>query len=73
MWLYLSLKHIPLPQQPIETMRIDGFVPIILNITPISNLPMLLGFGGDTPSIPDMQEVNPALKAREVEQISALN
>jgi hypothetical protein len=32
-----------LPQQPIETMRIDGFVPIIINITPISDLLLLLG------------------------------
>jgi len=35
---------IPLPMnlQPIEAMQIDGFVPVILNVTPVS-LPMLLG------------------------------
>ncbi len=34
---------LPLPQQPIETMHIDGFLPVIINITPISNLPLVLG------------------------------
>ncbi|MCK5581235.1 MAG: HEAT repeat domain-containing protein [Candidatus Omnitrophica bacterium] len=33
---------LPLPMQPIESMRIDGFIPIIINVTPVS-LPMLLG------------------------------
>ncbi|VAX35184.1 hypothetical protein MNBD_UNCLBAC01-950 [hydrothermal vent metagenome] len=35
---------IPLPMnlQPIEDMQIDGFVPVIINVTPVS-LPMLLG------------------------------
>ena len=37
---------IPLPvnQQPIHNMKIDGFIPIIINVTPISNLPLILGF-----------------------------
>ncbi|GEM_PF-6306142 len=61
---------LPLPQQPIETMRIDGFVPIIINITPIPNLPMLLGLADPAP---DTQEIRPALKAREVEPVSLLN
>ena len=61
---------LPLPQQPIEAMRIDGFVPIIINITPIPNLPMLLGLA-DTG--PDTQETRPALKAREIESVGLLN
>ena len=38
-------KGIPLPlsQQPIKNMKIDGFMPVIINITPVSNLPLLLG------------------------------
>jgi len=36
---------LPLLQQPIHTMQIDGFIPIIINITPTINLPMLLGLG----------------------------
>lgn len=38
-------KGIPLPlfQQPIETFNIEGFVPVIINVTPITNLPLLLG------------------------------
>lgn len=34
---------LPLPQQPIQNMHINGFLPVIINITPINNLPMLLG------------------------------
>ncbi|MDP8212012.1 MAG: phosphoglycerate kinase [Candidatus Zapsychrus exili] len=32
-----------LDMQSIETMRIEGFIPVIINITPINNFPMLLG------------------------------
>ncbi|MCA9407699.1 MAG: UTP--glucose-1-phosphate uridylyltransferase [Candidatus Omnitrophica bacterium] len=34
---------LPLPQQPIGNMRIEGFAPIILNVTPVPNLPLFLG------------------------------
>ncbi|HSV43594.1 MAG TPA: hypothetical protein VLJ10_03480, partial [Candidatus Bathyarchaeia archaeon] len=34
---------LPLPQQPIETMHIDGFTPILIEMTPVQNLPTLLG------------------------------
>jgi hypothetical protein len=34
---------LPLPQQPIEDMNIDGFLPVIINISPV-NIPLLLGF-----------------------------
>ena len=38
---------IPLPvsQQPIDKMKIDGFFPIIINVQPV-NLPLLLGMKG---------------------------
>ncbi len=36
---------LPLPQQPIQNMHINGFLPIIINITPVTNLPLLLGAG----------------------------
>jgi hypothetical protein len=39
---------LPLPLQPIENMHIDGFLPVIINIVPIANLPLLLGL--DLPS-----------------------
>ncbi|MCK5082887.1 MAG: hypothetical protein KAR31_08270, partial [Candidatus Omnitrophica bacterium] len=37
---------VPLPMnlQPIHRMKIDGFVPVIINVTPVVNLPLLLGF-----------------------------
>ncbi|HQO57189.1 MAG TPA: response regulator [Candidatus Omnitrophota bacterium] len=42
---------LPLPQQPVGDMNIDGFLPVIINITPIPNLPMLLGRNlGDVPA-----------------------
>ncbi len=35
---------LPLPQQPIYNMKIDGFLPVIINITPVINMtPLLLG------------------------------
>ena len=34
---------LPLPQQPIGDMKIDGFYPVIINVTPIPSLPALLG------------------------------
>ncbi len=37
---------LPLPMQPIEDMRIEGFLPII-NVTPITNLPLLLGIADE--------------------------
>ena len=60
---------LPLPMQPIENMHIEGFLPIIINVTPITNLPLLLGLA-DTES--DAEETRPTLKAREPEEISSL-
>lgn len=36
---------IPLPvnEQPVHLMHIDGFVPVIINVVPVTNMPMLLG------------------------------
>ena len=61
---------LPLPQQPIQQMHIEGFIPVIINITPVTNLPMLLGLA-DTEQ--DADETGPAMKAREPEEISVLN
>jgi len=35
---------LPIEMQPIQDMKIDGFYPVIINITPIPNLPLMLGF-----------------------------
>lgn len=61
---------LPLPQQPIQQMHIEGFIPVIINITPVTNLPMLLGLA-DTKQ--DTEETTPAMKAREPEEVSVLN
>ncbi len=48
--LHLEIKRdgqgipLPLPQQPIDSMTIHGFAPIIINIMP-ANVPLLLGEG----------------------------
>ena len=34
---------LPVNMQPIDNIKIDGFAPVIINITPIYNLPLLLG------------------------------
>ncbi|MCA9405077.1 MAG: hypothetical protein KC684_00940 [Candidatus Omnitrophica bacterium] len=36
---------IPLPvsQQPLQQINVEGFVPVIINVTPVSNFPLLLG------------------------------
>ena len=34
---------LPLNMQPIENINIEGLQPVIINITPVTNLPMLLG------------------------------
>ncbi|MBP9854509.1 MAG: hypothetical protein KBD53_06550 [Candidatus Omnitrophica bacterium] len=40
---------VPLPynQQPFENMNIDGFIPVIINVSPITNLPLMLGLNGN--------------------------
>jgi len=34
---------LPLPQQPIPDFNIDGFIPVILDMTPVMSIPVLLG------------------------------
>jgi len=34
---------LPLNLQPIESMNIEGFLPVIINVTPVINLPLFLG------------------------------
>jgi len=40
-----------LPQQPIENMNIEGFLPVIINVTPVNNLLLLLGFTDEGESL----------------------
>jgi hypothetical protein len=35
---------LPLKQQPIGDMNIEGFLPVIINVSPVIDLPLLLGF-----------------------------
>ncbi|MCD4780671.1 MAG: UTP--glucose-1-phosphate uridylyltransferase [Candidatus Omnitrophica bacterium] len=38
---------LPLEQQPIDNMQIEGFLPVIINVTPINSLPLLLGLSDE--------------------------
>lgn len=42
---------LPIQQQPIGDMNIDGFLPVIINVAPVTNLPLLLGLA-DTGDVP---------------------
>ena len=45
-------RGVPLPfnMQPVMDMKIEGFLPVIIQVTPISNIPMLLGIADKLPS-----------------------
>jgi len=43
---------LPLNLQPIGDMKIEGFIPMIINITPAANVPMLLGIADQVPAEP---------------------
>jgi phosphoglycerate kinase len=51
---------LPVSEQPFETMRIEGFVPVIINVAPISNLPMLLGLNPESIAVPEQPAQNAA-------------
>lgn len=61
---------LPLPQQPIHSMNIEGFIPVIIHITPVTNLPMLLGLAD---ALEGEDETVPLMKGRDPEEVSALN
>ena len=53
--LNLQIKRdgngVPLPinLQPLETIQIDGFLPVIINITPVLSLPLLVSVVNEHP------------------------
>ena len=53
-------KGIPLPvfDQSIENINIKGFIPVIINIQPVINLPLLLGVNGDADETPLQVSLN---------------
>ncbi|VAX37601.1 hypothetical protein MNBD_UNCLBAC01-1632 [hydrothermal vent metagenome] len=48
---------LPMDQQPIFDMKIDGFSPVIINVTPV-NIPFLLGFQTNTCSDDESGDTN---------------
>ncbi len=68
-------KGVPLPlsQQPISDMKIDGFMPIIIKIAPVENLQLLLGFAlpvKGSQKTADSGIKTPTSVAREPEQLA---
>ncbi len=58
-------RGIPLPlfEQPLGEMNIQGFIPVIINVTPINNLPLLLGVtDGDDVDIFSQAGLDAAIK-----------
>ena len=62
---------LPLNQQPIMEMQIEGFLPVIINVTPIHNLPLLLGLTTEEEDTDFGYQ--PDIQGREVEKLSYLN
>ena len=46
---------LPLPQQRIDQIEIQGILPVIINISPVKNLPLLLGISRQKEEIPDLK------------------
>jgi len=72
---------LPISDQPIENMNIGGFIPIIINVTPVVDLPLIMGFkdtneGKDDISknrTLDPMDRNEISKAIKREQVAILN
>jgi hypothetical protein len=73
---------VPLPMhlQPAEVMRIEGLVPVIINVTPVLNVPLLLGLAetGDSETdigydVHDPLDKRDQVYLKEPDLISSLN
>ncbi|MBZ0166933.1 MAG: hypothetical protein K8I00_09005, partial [Candidatus Omnitrophica bacterium] len=64
---------LPLPQQPIDTLKsIEGFIPVIMQMTPITNMPLILGLGVDLNPTefghePDLRSDDPQARLEDVQ------
>ncbi|MEK6583959.1 MAG: hypothetical protein AABY66_03785, partial [Nitrospirota bacterium] len=73
--------QLPMPDIPLENIKIDGLVPFIIRVAPITNLPLLLGLA-DEPEADDAAGFQPQhspidaprrFKARDIEEVGLLN
>ena len=73
--------RLPMPDIPLENIKIDGLVPFIIHVAPITNLPLLLGLAHEAEADDAagfQPQHSPAdaprrFKAREAEEIGLLN
>ncbi len=57
---------LPMAEQSIEALQnIEGFIPVIINIAPVMNMPMLLGFTDTEEDIKDTRSLSKANKLEE--------
>lgn len=47
---------LPMPMQPVEMINIEGLAPVILNITPVMNVPLLLGVADKEENAPNQSQ-----------------
>ncbi len=50
-----------IPDEQLQNIRIDGFVPVIINIQPLNNLPLFLGMDTLPDSTPTARVHTPQL------------
>lgn len=74
--------QLPMPKIPLESIKIDGLVPIIIHVAPVTNLPLLLGISSQTESNDTTLQYQPQpspidtprrFRAEQVEEIGLLN
>lgn len=61
---------LPFSEQPIEALEnIEGFIPVIINIAPVVNLPMLLGFADSEEEEDSLRGLSEADKPEEIVEV----
>ena len=61
---------LPLINQSLKNMKIEGFIPVIINIQPVGNLPLILGLGEGNDDTQNSVISEKSLPKNKVERIS---
>jgi hypothetical protein len=76
-WFDLEVKRddsghvLPAVEQPMFNMEVNGLVPVTISITPVTNLPLLLGL--NIPTSDNFDEIVEKMQARDIEETAYLN
>ncbi|MBF0384700.1 MAG: phosphopyruvate hydratase [Candidatus Omnitrophica bacterium] len=60
---------LPINMQQIQNMQIEGFIPVIINIMPVQNLPLLLGLEKGN-SLKDFSRVEKTMPREKIDKLS---